>query len=404
MLGAAFSKFSGRAAQHDEGRAVPPILSHMKAVRYLVLALGALVLQACATLPTNAPTAGQIERRANAPESSLNFDIIDIDAATAIATPGVNAGGLIQLEALSAIGPVSTADTIHVGDRLAIQVFEVGIALFAGQTTNLAGNQTPVANAQRFEVEVKQAGTISLPYLGTVKAEGSSPEQLALDIRNRLRSLSESPEVLVTISESVENVAYVTGSVSRPGRIRLSLARERLLDLLALAGGARIEPEDAELRIVRGDKTASVGLNVLHPEDLANIVVSPGDRIEVLRRRKSFTVFGATDSVSQINFDSDRVSLAEAVARGSGPSDSRANPRGVFLFRLARGDNDDVVKPIVYRLNMMNSESYFLAQMFQVQDKDVILFANADANMSAKFINVLNQLFSPLLTARVLAN
>jgi polysaccharide biosynthesis/export protein len=37
-----------------------------------------------------------------------------------------------------------------------------------------------------------------------------------------------------------------------------------------------------------------------------------------------------------------------------------------------------------------------------VRDKDVIYFANAEINPPAKFISLLNQLISPVVTARIL--
>jgi hypothetical protein len=35
-----------------------------------------------------------------------------------------------------------------------------------------------------------------------------------------------------------------------------------------------------------------------------------------------------------------------------------------------------------------------------MQDKDVVLFANAQANLPSKFLSVINQLFAPIVTVR----
>ncbi len=207
---------------------------------------------------------------------------------------------------------------------------------------------------------------------------------------------------MISITGTVENVAYLSGTVASSGRYRLTSARERLLDVLALAGGPTIDIDDAEVRILREDKVAVVALNELHAEDLGNITVMPGDRIEIRKRRKTYTVFGATDRVSQVPFESRALSLAEAIARAGGPTDTRANPRGVFLFRFQKIDNEPTLRPVIYRLNLMETESYFFAQQFQMQDKDVLLFTNADANVPSKLISIINQLFSPLVTARLL--
>lgn len=385
-------------------RALRLVMQLRAALRALPALLLAAALAGCASLPTSAPTVKQVERGPKSPDATLQYRIVDIDAQTATAPRATNALGMLELEALSALGSGGRTDMIRRGDMLTIRVFEVGVALFAAPPPSTTGAENPIANAQSFSVQVREDGNIDLPYIGALQAAGNYPETLAQTVKGRLRPFSESPEVMVTITETVENTAYVLGAVNRSGRFRLTSARERLLDVLALAGGPKIDYNDAELRIVRGQKVAAVPLDELQPESLANIVVMPEDRIEIRKRRKSYTVFGATERVSQVPFEAEAVSLAEAVARVGGPSDARANPRGVFVFRFERETPGNVPTPVVYRLNLMNAESYFLAQLFQMQDKDVVLFANADANLPGKFIGVLNQLFSPIVTAKVLTD
>lgn len=49
---------------------------------------------------------------------------------------------------------------------------------------------------------------------------------------------------------------------------------------------------------------------------------------------------------------------------------------------------------------MLKPESYFLAQMFVVKDRDVILFSNSSSNITQKMLGLLSQLFSPALSIR----
>ena len=60
------------------------------------------------------------------------------------------------------------------------------------------------------------------------------------------------------------------------------------------------------------------------------------------------------------------------------------------------------LKPVIYQLNLMKPASYFLSQRFKIHDKDVIYVANAAANRPAKLVSIINQLFSPIVTARAL--
>ena len=54
--------------------------------------------------------------------------------------------------------------------------------------------------------------------------------------------------------------------------------------------------------------------------------------------------------------------------------------------------------PVVYHLNMMKANSYFLTQRFYMKDKDVLYVGNAAANQPSKLIQLISQLFSPVLT------
>lgn len=159
------------------------------------------------------------------------------------------------------------------------------------------------------------------------------------------------------------------------------------------------------IRFTRGDRVIEQRLSEIRTGTPDDLLLLAGDRIEVIRRPRSFTVFGATARVSQVSFDTPGLTLGEAVARVGGPNDNQADPSAVFLFRYY--PNSKVPEgevPVIYRLNLMKPASYFLAQRFPMRDKDVIYIANAAANQPSKLINVINQLFSPFLTARVLLN
>lgn len=427
-------------------RSFNALISPVK-TRLLAAFLMSVLAAGCATLPTNAPTVHEVISDDAARESSVPYEIIEIDAQVAReASAKAEASELSSFRNLAATPLPPRADLIRKGDMLDLSIYEVGITLFAPAGAAVGPTSTPAANVQRFAVPVREDGQIDLPYIGSVQAEGTYPDDLARTIRNRLRGLSQSPEVLVRIAESVENVAIISGDIARPGRYPLTSARERLLELIALGGGPRSNANDTVVRFVRGDWVSAIRLNELRMEDIANVVVLPGDRIELVTEPKTFTVFGATDRVSQIPFESRDLTLAEAIARAAGPSDSRANPRGIFLFRLEEppvdmassadtlavapanglssdemGAADESMTPVatvdvpgetaetsvqatIYQINMKKPESYIVAQMFKMQDKDVLLFANSSANLTNKFITMINQLLSPAITAATVSN
>lgn len=360
------------------------------------------MLAGCASLPSNAPTVGEVNKAAaTAAAAPIPYSLIPIDAGLVTHLPPSQSPGLLELSALAA-GPVpERADLIRRGDSLTVTIFEVGVSLFGGNTTQgmTDAARAPTAGAQTLVLTVREDGDIDLPYIGTVHAAGTYPEALGATIKQRLRPLSESPDVTVNITDSVKNVVYMGGAVTRTGRVKLSAAHERLLDALAISGGSPLDVNDLQVTLVRGAHTASAPLNQIGAGDPADVQLLPGDRILLERARPSYTVFGATDHVSQVPFDQRSVSLAEALARVAGPSDSRANPHGVYLFRIEKAA-DGSPHAMIYQLNMLRPDTYFIAQMFPMHDKDVILFANSSTNAIQKVLGLMSQLFNPFVAVR----
>ena len=390
------------------GSITMPFAKSKAVARHTALRIGCLAflvttLAGCAALPNNGPTAGRIQRLARSPENMIGFRLIDITPSTIPASPTTN-GASNSMEALAANVPYQSVDTIRPGDRLSVGIYEVGISLFGGTTSLGVQSQIPLASGTQLSgVLVNENGSIHLPFVGTLNVAGYAPETVQKMIETRLKGMSQNPQALVSIVDSVANSVYVTGAIGKSGRYNLTAGHERLLDLVALAGGPLVDLEDAEIRVVRRGQVGSISLGDIRPEDLANIVLAPGDHIEVLKAVRSYTVFGATDKISQVPFGVRTLLLAEALARVGGPAETRANPKGVFLFRLEPSPDGKDGQPIIYRLDLMNPQSYFLAQRFAMRDKDLIYIANSAANPPAKFIALINQLFGPVVTARALA-
>jgi polysaccharide biosynthesis/export protein len=383
----------------------------------LALLLVSSLLSGCATLPSSGPTGGEVlHDREN--QALLGFKIVNVDTPAAVtAAANMAPPPLPSLAQLAADGYV---DLIGPGDVLSINIFEVGAGLFSGNATSIGnengtGYNPSADNAGLTGVTVDRSGSITLPYIGQIMVGGHTPAQVQAIIQNSMRGISQSPQALVSVRKNVTNTVVVLGVVARPGRQDLNLARNRLLDAIAEAGGTGLQPqEDMVVRFTRGNRSVEQLLSLIKSGSPDDLPLLPGDRIQVIRRPQSFTVFGAA-KVSQITFDNPTLTLAEAVARAGGPQDDRADPSAIFVFRYARAEDGTPVvpdpskpetahlpAPTIYRIDLMRPASYFLAQNFTMRDKDVIYFANAASNRPAKLVSIINQLFTPVVTARVL--
>lgn len=387
-------------------------------------------MSACATLPRNGPTGKQITKDATK-RNDIGFEIENI-------TPN-NIGALSTTEAptgaLATLSAEGVIDTLGAGDVLSIEIYEVGASLFGGRaniaaTTSPSGDTMPSASGETVGeggVVVDRNGEITLPYIGTISVGGLTTAQVQRLIVAGLRGKSQSPQVIVTLRRNVSNTVVVMGAVANPRRVPLTLARERLLDVIADTGGITraaqtgsstatgTGPQDEIVRFTRRGRTVEQPLDTVLSGSPDDLVLLGGDRIELIRQPRTFTVFGAIDRISQIPFESRTLTLAEALARAGGPNDGRADPRSVFVFRLPAGTTALVgstqpgdpavpattaIKPIVYRIDMLSAQNYFLAQRFVMRDKDVVYIANASANQPLKLVQALGQLFSPVLAVQ----
>ena len=132
-----------------------------------------------------------------------------------------------------------------------------------------------------------------------------------------------------------------------------------------------------------------------------NIWTHPNDTIYIYNEPQTFIAFGATGNQGQFPFGAWRISLAEAVAKAGGLSDSSAEPGYVFLYR---GETRGVVEqlgldcskyagpiiPVVYNVNFRDPAGYFLATRFQMRNKDVLYISNATTVQAAKAMNFFN--------------
>lgn len=365
--------------------------------RLVTVSLTALLLAGCAALPSSGPTTQQVIGRQD-PAPGVPYDIVNVTSVAEI--PAQTAAPLDWAV------PPSRGLRIVVGpgDVLSIRIFELGTRLFSGGPSGgMADVSAPSAVEEALPpVQIDEAGDISLPYVGSLHVADLSTQEVEQLIVRRYQGYSQALRAMVTISGNATNKVLVSGAVGRSGRYPITAARERLLDVIADAGGVTARAEDLVVRFTHDGSVSTARLRDVIDKTGLNVPLRPGDMVEIQAQPRTYLVFGAAERVSQVPFNADRVSLAEAIAQSGGPMDARADPKGVFLFRY--DPNDKSGRRTIYRIDLMRPDTYFLTQQFYLQDKDVLYFANARANQPSKFVQILNQLFSPFLTVRAIAN
>ncbi|WP_157961581.1 polysaccharide biosynthesis/export family protein [Acuticoccus kandeliae] len=296
---------------------------------------------------------------------------------------------------------------LEVGDKITINIFEAGgDGLFS----------TTDAKATSIDAVIDASGRVFVPYVGAVQASNRSVDSVRESIEVALEDKAIQPQVQVLVAQSLANSVTVLGDVNSPGIVPVAVAGLRILDLIASAGGATGSTYQTRVILRRGHTVATADLEDLFDNPKENVSILPGDTILVSNEPRTFTVLGATSQRSEYKFESRRVTLAEALGRAGGLSDTLADAKGVFLFRfepdsIARqiSERADTVPsgamvPVIYRLDFADPKSLFLSQLFELRNEDMLYVATHPSAQLGKFLAIVGPAVSTATTVATLTN
>jgi polysaccharide export outer membrane protein len=364
------------------------------------VALLAALIPACGSLPTSGPSRAKVE--------TSGIRVIDVNYSLARHLLERHPQRLF-----SEVFPDSPAnpEIIGPGDILEISIWEAPPAVLfsAGaresSLSETTGGTTAVVTTLPQQM-VGSDGTIYVPFAGSIDVVGKSLKDTETEVVRQLQNQANRPQVLVR--RVANNTSYVTvvGEVTSSTRMPLTPRGEHLLDALAAAGGTKAPIEKVTLQVTRGPSVHSLPLGTVIRDPRQNIALQSGDVVTALYQPLSFTALGATGKSDEVNFEAGGISLSQALARVGGLMDSRSNAQGVFIFRFETPDESDLNRkamltadgkvPIVYRIDLQDPRSFFVAQNFPMENKDVLYVANASGAELQKFLNLLLSTIYPI--------
>ncbi len=270
------------------------------------------------------------------------------------------------------------SDTIRPGDVLGLTIWENvddGLLVPTGQNATVLE-----------EVQVDGAGFIFVPYAGRIRAAGNTPEAIRRLISEKLNDETPDPQVQVRRLAGDGSTVSVVGAVGAQGVYAIERPTRTLTAMLARAGGVVIEPDIAQVTVVRGNYSDSIWFEDLYDHPGHDIALRAGDRIIVEQDTRTFTALGATGAQNRVPFESQTISAIEALATVGGLSSAVADPTGVFVFRnepeeIARQlvGRDDLVgtQRVVYVLDLTRPNGMFMARDFAIRDGDTVYVTEA---------------------------
>jgi polysaccharide biosynthesis/export protein len=353
----------------------------------------------CSTLPTSGPSSSNVRAEQQDP-ASLPYALVKF-------TPEVE--GILERNTVrigrafvDRRGPAEIR--FGIGDTVSVTVFEaMAGGLFIPVDAGVRpGNYVTLPNQP-----VDTQGNITVPYAGSIKAQGRTAVQVQSSIVSALKSRAIEPQAVVALVDQKASSISVLGEVGTPSRFPASASGERLLDAISRAGGPRNPGYDTFVLLEREGRRATAPFGLLLEDSTNNIFVRPQDTVYVYTQPQTFLAFGASGQQGQFGFGAWHLSMAEAMAKSGGLNDNLADPASVFLYR---GETRQVAQqlgidcsrftseliPVIYNLNLRDPAGYFLATKFEMRNKDVIFASNAVSVESSKLLTYLR-----LITATV---
>lgn len=377
---------------------------------------GCLFLSGCSTnspwLSSAGPSLGQIEA------SQKSLDTPRLDGIQLIQVNDAIARKLLASRKQGLFSDSFAAESkpgfvVGAGDVVEVSVWEAPPAMLFGSGMADVRSGPSTTRVTSFpEQAVNSDGTVNMPFAGQVPAAGRTPQQIETELVRRLKGKANQPQVLVRVIRNVSSNVTVVGDVAASTRMPLTARGERLLDALAAAGGVRQPVNKMTLQITRGNHVEALPLDVIIRDPKQNIVLQAGDVVTALHQPLSFTVLGATGKNEELSFEAQGISLTQALGRSGGLQDARADARGVFVFRFEEATaldwptkvvtTPDGKVPVIYQIDLKDPASFFVAQSFPVNNRDVLYVSNAPAAELQKFLNIISATVSSIYLANSL--
>ena len=370
-------------------------------LRVSALALTA-VLAGCSTLPRDGPSGASVNAGATTPEALGSYALVPL---TYEVTERIKAVPPQFFGTLALASSDQPADVIGEGDTLAISIFDPSGSLFGGSLGASSANRaaTLQGGSQNFNgVVVDRAGNVAVPFGGQVRVQGLTSTQAAAAIRRSLVGKVANPQVLVSVAGNVSNTVNVLGDVRQPGRAPLGVNSDRILDVIAAAGGSARTNDDLIISIQRNGETFTAPLTAVTTQFVENVRLQRGDVVNVQYKPRRISTFGALNAVTQIDMPAGPMTLTGAMSRVGGLNTNTANPRRVLVFRFERPEVAQALGisqpatprgvPVVYELDFNDAANVFAATNMQVMPEDVIYVPLAGAAEARKFFEVVQSL------------
>jgi len=273
---------------------------------------------------------------------------------------------------------------IQPGDSLLVTVWD------HPELTAPAGTQQSAASNGRL---VYPDGTMFYPYVGTLKVQGMTIEELRRTLTSRLAKYLRDPQVDVSVSGNGGQVvlegAFTNTAPQGVSTVPLTVSKA------VGAGGINVEQADLSgLTLIRDGRRYNIDLDRINRQEGAgDIYLKPGDRLYLpFNDRKQVYVLGEVLRPQALTFKTSDMSLTQALGRAGGLNQVTSNGDEVYVIRgvdaanLAQSSGNAAT---VYHLRAKSASAFALASSFSLRAGDVVYVGPAGITRWNRFLSQL---------------
>ncbi len=283
---------------------------------------------------------------------------------------------------------------IGIGDKLFIYVY--------GETERLSASLVGGAAINPiFEKYVRDDGTIFYPNAGVIIAEGSTVEELRLELTDRLSNVLNNPQVDVSVSEFNSKKVTVSGSFGKPGTYPITTVPITLSQLVSNADGfdSKKGGDLTSLKFTRDGYIYDLDYEYLaRKSQIQNLIyLKDGDVIHLSDAAENLVhVLGEAFKPKSIRITRSNILLSSALSQANGLNRTTAKGKDIFIYR----PKDFEGKPRIFKANLSSSAGYLLAGNFNLQAQDIVYIGTRGVTSWSRFIQQLLPFTSILNSAQ----
>lgn len=220
---------------------------------------------------------------------------------------------------------------------------------------------------------VRPDGTLFYPYVGSIKAEGMTIEELRAEIAMRLAKYIDKPQVDVGVLRFASQKVVLSGAFNSTAPLPITTTPLTLVQALGQAGINTAQADLSAVQVTREGHDYTLNLDALmrQPSAINAIYLRDGDRIHVpYNDRKKVYVMGEVLRPQALVFKTDYLNLSDAIGSSGGLDQVTSNGKAVYVIRGV--DNLEKEPAKIYQLNADSPSAFILASRFQLHPQDVV--------------------------------